>query len=162
VDVHQKLVDVDDMRTDGFDKWIVQQGFSSSIFGDVSFNSGKSNLTKRGKEELDEIASSIETEVNGWKNYLNTCNERVFENDVFVIRNIELYPDNTLTVFNRWGTIVYEVDRYGLDGQVFKGTKAVGGSSGEDLPIGTYFYTLRYVNAQGITKYRSGYLYLNK
>jgi gliding motility-associated-like protein len=84
------------------------------------------------------------------------------ENDVFVIRNIELYPDNTLTVFNRWGTIVYEVDRYGLDGQVFKGTKAVGGSSGEDLPIGTYFYTLRYVNAQGITKYRSGYLYLNK
>jgi gliding motility-associated-like protein len=84
------------------------------------------------------------------------------DNDVFVIRNIELYPDNTLTVFNRWGTIVYEVDHYGLNGQVFKGTKAVGGSSGEDLPIGTYFFTLRYVNTQGVTKYRSGYLYLNK
>lgn len=84
------------------------------------------------------------------------------DNDIFVIRNIELYPDNTLTVFNRWGVKVYEVERYGLNGQVFKGTKAVGGSSGEDLPIGTYFYTLRYVNAQGVTKYRSGYLYLNR
>jgi gliding motility-associated-like protein len=86
------------------------------------------------------------------------------DNDVFVIRNIELYPNNTVTIFNRWGVVVYEVDSYGQNNKFFKGI-----SEGrttlrqlEELPIGTYFYTLRYVNSQGVQKSRSGYLYLNK
>ena len=86
------------------------------------------------------------------------------DNDVFVIRNIQLYPNNTVTIFNRWGVIVYEVDSYGQNNKYFKGISE-GRSTirqSEELPIGTYFYSIRYVNSQGLQKTRSGYLYLNK
>ena len=86
------------------------------------------------------------------------------DNDVFVIRNIELYPKNTLTIFNRWGVIVYEVDSYGQDNKFFKGISE-GRSTmrkSEELPVETYFYSLRYINSSGVEKQRSGYLYLNK
>jgi gliding motility-associated-like protein len=86
------------------------------------------------------------------------------ENDVFTIRNIELYPNNTLTIFNRWGIVVYEADGYGQNNTYFKGISE-GRSTinkSEELPIGTYFYVLRYLNSNGISKQRSGYLYLNK
>lgn len=86
------------------------------------------------------------------------------DNDVFVIRNIQLYPDNTVTIFNRWGVVVFEVDAYGQDNKYFRGISE-GRSTmrqSEELPIGTYFYVVRYVNSQGVQKERSGYLYLNK
>jgi gliding motility-associated-like protein len=86
------------------------------------------------------------------------------ENDVFVIRNIQNYPDNTLTIFNRWGVIVYEADGYGQNGQFFKGISEgrITIKKDDQLPIGTYFYLLRYTNNNGKSKERSGYLYLNK
>ena len=86
------------------------------------------------------------------------------ENDVFVIRNIELYPNNTVTIFNRWGVVVYEVDSYGQDNKFFKGVSEGRSTMRklEELPVETYFYTIRYVNSNGVEKLRSGYLYLNK
>jgi gliding motility-associated-like protein len=86
------------------------------------------------------------------------------DNDVFVIRNIQLYPNNTVTIFNRWGIIVYDVDSYGQDNKFFKGLSEGRSTMRklEELPIGTYFYSIRYVNSQGVQKERSGYLYLNK
>ena len=33
-------------------------------------------------------------------------------NDLLVFTNIELYPGNTLSVFDRWGKVVYETDNY--------------------------------------------------
>lgn len=91
LEIPTKINDLKCKLIDGANRLLIK---TNKIFGDVSFNSGKSNLTKRGKEELDEIASSIETEVNGCKNYLNTCNERVFENDVFVVViDIDGYAD---------------------------------------------------------------------
>ena len=86
------------------------------------------------------------------------------DNDIFVIRNIQDFPQNTVTIFNRWGVIVYEVDGYGQNTNFFKGISEgrTTINKNEALPIGTYFYTLRYVNKQGVTKERSGYLYLNK
>ena len=86
------------------------------------------------------------------------------DNDVFVIRNIQMYPNNTVTIFNRWGIIVYDVDSYGQDNKFFKGISEGRSTMRklEELPIGTYFYTIRYVNSQGVQKERSGYLYLNK
>jgi len=85
-------------------------------------------------------------------------------NDVFVIRNIELYPDNTLEIYNRWGVQVYQTKGYGQGNNYFRGIsegRATINQSSE-LPVGTYFYLLRYKNTAGSNKERSGYLYINK
>lgn len=86
------------------------------------------------------------------------------KNNVFTIRNIEKYPNNTLQIFDRWGVLVYEADGYGTGNKYFKGISEGRGtvSSSSGLPEGTYFYVLKYVNASGKTKDRSGYLYLNR
>jgi len=42
------------------------------------------------------------------------------KNDGFVIEGIEHYPDNVLRIFNRWGVLVYEKERYG-NGEPFVG-----------------------------------------
>lgn len=51
-------------------------------------------------------------------------------NDVFYIGNIGSYPDNHLTIFNRWGSKVFEAKGYNNDWD------------GGDLPVATYYYVL--------------------
>lgn len=86
------------------------------------------------------------------------------ENDVFVIRNIELYPENSLEIYNRWGVKVYDVTGYGQGGRYFVGESSgratIQGSS--LLPTGTYFYILKYKSTDGVWKDRKGYLYLTR
>ncbi|MFT7589107.1 MAG: gliding motility-associated-like protein [Limisphaerales bacterium] len=57
------------------------------------------------------------------------------ENDFFEIRGISEYPNNILTVFNRWGSEVFIQSAY-------TGTWDGTGPSGKQLPEGTYFYSL--------------------
>jgi gliding motility-associated-like protein len=85
-------------------------------------------------------------------------------NDVFVIRGIEQYPNNKVVIYNRWGVEVYNVEGYGQDNKFFRGISEgrVTVSQSAELPKGTYFYLLRYVNKQGVEKERSGYLYITK
>lgn len=73
-------------------------------------------------------------------------------NDYFVIPELNDYPGK-VTVWNRWGDIVFESDRYrnDWDGRC-KGPLCMGS---EQLPEGTYFYL---VDVQGITF--KGYLTL--
>ncbi|NVJ63754.1 MAG: gliding motility-associated C-terminal domain-containing protein [Flavobacteriaceae bacterium] len=78
-------------------------------------------------------------------------------NDVFTIKNIELYPDNELTVFNRWGREIYKVQNYGEYNRYFKGYAA----SGATLSVGTYIYILK-VKINGQERVMKGYLYLNR
>jgi len=86
------------------------------------------------------------------------------ENDVFVIRNIELYPENTLEIYNRWGVKVYSTLGYGQNGRYFTGISEGRGvvSKSSLLPTGTYFYILRYKPGSGGFKERKGYLYLTR
>ena len=65
---------------------------------------------------------------------------------MFVIRNIELYPDNSLEIFNRWGVQVYGVDGYGQNGKFFRGISEgrVTIQHSAELPVGTYWYVLKY------------------
>ncbi|MGY3795598.1 DUF7507 domain-containing protein [Aquimarina sp. 433] len=85
-------------------------------------------------------------------------------NDVFIIRNIEKFPDNELKIFNRWGVLVYEAIGYGQNQEFFRGESngRVTISQERQLPVGTYFYVLVYKNAMGISKTRTGYLYINR
>jgi gliding motility-associated-like protein len=86
------------------------------------------------------------------------------ENDVFVIRNIGLYPDNSLEVYNRWGSKVYSVNGYGQNQNYFRGVSEgnITIDQNSELPVGTYWYVLNYKNAQGVWNQRIGYIYLNK
>jgi gliding motility-associated-like protein len=63
-------------------------------------------------------------------------------NDELIIENIELYEQSNLVIFNRWGNIVYEVDKYDNNdpwtGAANKGIRLGNGI----LPAGVYFYIL--------------------
>lgn len=84
------------------------------------------------------------------------------DNDIFRIRNIDFYPENTLSIYNRWGIEVYHVTSYGQNDNFFKGISDGRSTVSRDveLPEGTYFYTLTYKNTKGIEKNLSGYLYI--
>jgi gliding motility-associated-like protein len=78
-------------------------------------------------------------------------------NDLFVIRGIDHYPNNSIIIFNRWGDKVFEASPYQntWDGKCTMGVRA----GGDQLPIGTYFYLLNLGDGSEILK---GTIYLNK
>ncbi len=55
-------------------------------------------------------------------------------NDFFTIENIEQFPDNVLTIYNRWGNKVFQKQGYQNTWN--------GKYRSADLPDGTYFYLL--------------------
>ncbi|HRP80296.1 MAG TPA: choice-of-anchor L domain-containing protein [Flavobacteriales bacterium] len=57
-------------------------------------------------------------------------------NDTFIVRGIDGFPNNQLTVFNRWGNVVFDQLRYNND---WRGEN----QQGQALPNGTYFVVLR-------------------
>ncbi|TNE75532.1 MAG: gliding motility-associated C-terminal domain-containing protein, partial [Bacteroidetes bacterium] len=57
------------------------------------------------------------------------------ENDYFVVRGIEAYPDNYITIYNRWGNIVFETSNYNNE---WEGQN----NQNEPLPDGTYYVVL--------------------
>jgi len=64
------------------------------LYGDVSFKSGSSDISGKGKENIKDLIKNVETEVERWRNYTNQCNENIFQNDLFVvIINIDGYAD---------------------------------------------------------------------
>ncbi|RDK83873.1 gliding motility-associated C-terminal domain-containing protein, partial [Marinirhabdus gelatinilytica] len=85
-------------------------------------------------------------------------------NDVFVIRGIEQYPNNTLEIYNRWGVKVYVAEGYGQGDKFFRGFSDGRATvdRGERLPVGTYYYILNYVNDNGENKRLAGPLYINR
>lgn len=64
------------------------------------------------------------------------------KNRILRIANIELFPQNKVSIFNRWGDKVFEVNGYdnNNDQKRFTGNSNVGGNS--PLSAGTYFYTI--------------------
>lgn len=59
------------------------------------------------------------------------------KNDVFFIQDIQLFPKNKVTVVNRYGSVVFEMEAYDNS---WDGTS----KSGAELPDGTYFYSIDY------------------
>ncbi|NMM48730.1 HYR domain-containing protein [Marinigracilibium pacificum] len=64
-------------------------------------------------------------------------------NETLVFEGIEEYPDNHLTIFNRWGNLVFEMSNYNNGSRVFTGiANRLNDIGSGKLPEGTYFYTL--------------------
>ena len=62
------------------------------------------------------------------------------QNDYWHVWNIENYPENIISIYNRWGQEVYRESNYKNDWY---------GTSGKDiLPDGTYYYMIRFDNNQ--------------
>ncbi len=84
--------------------------------------------------------------------------------DVFTIKYIENYPNNTVRIYNRWGVMVFQTKSYNTSGNVFDGTSQGRVTVDKDnkLPVGTYFYVIDYEDQNGNMKQISGYLYINR
>ena len=71
-------------------------------------------------------------------------------NQFFEIQGAETYPNNSLSVFNRWGNEVFQIDNYQND---WEGT-----FNGSSLMNGTYFYLFN----DGAGNTYTGYVYIQK
>ena len=83
------------------------------------------------------------------------------QNNGFIIKNIDLYPNNNLKIFNRYGVLVYEKDGY-TNTDPFKGISTGRATVNKDgkLPQGTYYYVLEYTDGQNQKQQKAGWLYI--
>ncbi len=80
------------------------------------------------------------------------------KNEIFFIQYIDLLPEtqnNKVTIYNRWGSKVFEVSNYNNITNVFRGLN----DGGNELPSGTYFYKIEFNSGR---KGETGYLTLKK
>ena len=86
------------------------------------------------------------------------------KNSRFYIQGLECYPDNTVEIYNRWGVLVFDIDHYSNEDRAFIGISAGRATvkQTDGLPVGTYFYILKYKDSASKQHELSGYLYLNK
>lgn len=77
------------------------------------------------------------------------------KNDLFRIENIEKYANNKVTIFNRWGDVVFEVEDYNNISRFFSGQSKNGGK----LPAGMYFYRIDFNSG---LKSKTGFISLRK
>lgn len=69
-------------------------------------------------------------------------------NDNFVIENIENFPINSVSIFNRWGNKVWSTNNYNNSTNFWDGKH----SNGSTLTSGTYFYVIDIDNGKAIKK----------
>ncbi|MEL6865970.1 MAG: gliding motility-associated C-terminal domain-containing protein, partial [Bacteroidota bacterium] len=74
-------------------------------------------------------------------------------NDVFYIANIEDFPENELSIYNRWGNLIYKTTGYRND---WDGSWDVD----KQVPDGTYYYLLE-ISGE-VSRQFSGYLELHR
>ena len=74
-------------------------------------------------------------------------------NDYFVVKGIEAYPKNEITIFNRWGNIVYQKSNYNNE---WEGKNL----NGDELPDATYFVIFTTQDTENITL--TGYVDLRR
>jgi gliding motility-associated-like protein len=80
------------------------------------------------------------------------------QNPIFRIENIDALAEtqkNHVSIYNRWGDIVFEVDNYDNNTHVFKGLN----KNGNELAAGSYFYKIDFVGGKPS---ETGYLSLKK
>ncbi|WP_417799687.1 BspA family leucine-rich repeat surface protein [Tenacibaculum sp.] len=83
-------------------------------------------------------------------------------NDFWEIKGIEEYPNNSVTVFNRWGDMVFQIKGYDNQFNVFRGVaNKLTGMGGDKLPVGTYFFNIK-ISTEGKSTETEGFLVLKR
>jgi gliding motility-associated-like protein len=81
--------------------------------------------------------------VEGFKIYSSISPNEDGLNDTWIIDGIERFPINKVSIFNRWGDLVYEEEGYDNTTKVWNGKWNKGIFSGSSLNDGTYFYVVK-------------------
>ncbi len=79
-------------------------------------------------------------------------------NDTWVIKYIDALKDtkeNKVSIYNRWGDLIFEATNYDNDTRVFKGIN----KSGNEVITGVYFYKIEFMSGH---KTKTGYLTVKK
>ncbi len=83
-------------------------------------------------------------------------------NEFWVIDGIEETQGNTVSVYNRWGDLVFEIDNYDNASRVFQGeANRLRGLGASKLPEGTYFFRIAPTGAHSLKKL-TGFLVLKR
>lgn len=79
-------------------------------------------------------------------------------NEKWIIQNIESLPDtkeNKVSIYNRWGDLVFEISNYDNNTRVFKGIN----KNGNEVTSGVYFYRIEFASGK---ENLTGYLTIKK
>ncbi|MFD1294496.1 gliding motility-associated C-terminal domain-containing protein [Lutibacter holmesii] len=148
------------IRVVGWDKienrWVDLGG--KNITGDLNEGSVQSSKFIPDNYEVITIGTDVSSVLGNEivsRNYAFTPNGDGI-NEVLVVEGVELRPNNSINIFNRWGALVFSQKGYDntWDG-VSKHDLTINKNKG--LPTGTYFYTLTFYD-EGITL--TGYIYI--
>ncbi|MBF4519046.1 BspA family leucine-rich repeat surface protein [Flavobacterium sp. ANB] len=83
-------------------------------------------------------------------------------NDFWKIDSIEEHPDNQVSIYNRWGDLVFYIENYNNTTNVFSGIANKKRSMGADvLPEGTYFFDIKINGTHHLNKTK-GFLVLKR
>jgi gliding motility-associated-like protein len=63
-------------------------------------------------------------------------------NDTWIIANISQFSSNSIRVYNRWGSLIYDKDKAGQD---WSGN----GANNKPIPVGTYYYVIEWTDYDG-------------
>ncbi len=134
-------------------------GILTLDYAGINFT-GTETLSIRACDQLGNCATQqFEVEVIGEIEIFNALSPNGDNvNEKFIIRYIDVMPDtqnNHVTIYNRWGDVVFEVDNYDNDTHAFMGLN----KNDKELPSGTYFYKIEFTS--GLPA-KSGYLSLKK
>ncbi len=138
----------------------ISNGMLTINYSGISFT-GKDQLTIQVCDAFGECTDQLlEIDVIGEIEIYNglSPNDDDQLNPIFLIRYIDLLPDtqdNKVTIYNRWGSKVFETENYNNTTNVFRGLN----DNGNELPSGTYFYKILF---QTSGKTLNGYLVLKR
>jgi gliding motility-associated-like protein len=145
-----------------------QSGAQAQIDGNSNLQINYSGVSFSGTDRLTievcDIAGScteqeLEIEVIGDITVYNAISPNGDgKNDILLLQYIDVLAgtrENNVSIYNRWGDLVFEIDNYDNGNRVFKGLN----NSGNELPSGTYFYKIEF---NGDRKTQTGYLILKK
>lgn len=93
-------------------------------------------------------------------NYLISPNDDN-DNDTLVFEELEKYSNSKLSIYNRWGNIVYKTTDYKNNWKGFSEGR-LNFMEKEGLPVGTYFYILEYGNSPELGNQKKGWVYINR
>jgi gliding motility-associated-like protein len=150
------------------------QNLNGSIFSPYLAPTGNYDFQYLYQEDNCPQTASVTIEVNNDCFVAPACNLMVHNsfspnndgiNETFFIENIDqisCFPTNSVEIYNRWGVLVYKTKQYDNLTRVFRGVSEGRATINESdqLPTGTYFYTIKYTDAKGKEYEDTGYLYL--
>ena len=83
LDLLKKLRDLKCKRIDALTQFVKKK--TNKLYSDVAFGIGSSEVSKNGITEISKLVENIVKEIAEWKNYVSSCNEKVFENDLYIL-----------------------------------------------------------------------------